>query len=381
MTAINRLAFLRYIVIDECLVEATCQNQTAADAEGVPGKLMHKQDLLGAVNTRIAEFSAHTKPIAMRTLEKDLVDVQKLFGVKILKLSHHRRAHYRYARVGMSIRDAALSAEQALALQQLFKQLELLRLTPGQEWWWEAESRLRVHFDLFPVEVQARSSHRPVKSVKGAEVFKEHRWPDAGRKWLPALAKVAAKSIPIRLAYRLEHDAPLIHTTCRAEWLTPQQEGWMLGVSAWDEEAEEIFRMLIPLNAIDSLDDVTAKFSTELEAAPHWDWPQYAEHRMGLEAGVIESNPKKPEHAQVWLSEGLAKRYLVDPIHPSQDLRLQKAAGGVIFSLNVVVDSSLFRWILQWGSEAQLLEPAEGRHALRTLAQEMAALYEPMFGP
>ena len=174
MTAINRLAFLRYIVIDECLVEATCQNQSA-HAEGVPGKLMHKQDLLGAVNTRIAEFSAHTKPIAMRTLEKDLVDVQKLFGVKILKLSHHRRAHYRYARVGMSIRDAALSAEQALALQQLFKQLELLRLTPGQEWWWEAESRLRVHFDLFPVEVQARSSHRPVKSVKGAEVFKEHR--------------------------------------------------------------------------------------------------------------------------------------------------------------------------------------------------------------
>ena len=84
MTAINRLAFLRYIVIDECLVEATCQNQTAADAGVVQEKLMHKQDLLGAVNTRIAEFSAHTKPIAMRTLEKDLVDVQKLFGVNIL---------------------------------------------------------------------------------------------------------------------------------------------------------------------------------------------------------------------------------------------------------------------------------------------------------
>ena len=328
MTAINRLAFLRYIVIDECLVEATCQNQTAADAGVVQGKLMHKQDLLGAVNKRIAEFSAHTKPIAMRTLEKDLVDVQKLFGVKILKLSHNRRAHYRYAQVGMSIRDAALSADQALALQQLFKQLELLRLTPGKEWWWEAESRLRVHFDLFPEEVQARSSHRPVKSVKGAEAFKEYRWPDAGRKWLPALAKVAAKSIPIRLAYRLEHDAPLIHTTCRAEWLTPQQESWMLGVSAWDEEAEEIFRMLIPLNAIDSLDDVTAQFSKELEAAPHWDWPQYAEHRMGLEPGVIESNPKTPEHVQVWLSEVLAKRYLVDPIHPSQDLRLQKPPAG-----------------------------------------------------
>ena len=381
MTATNRLAFLRYIVIDECLVQATRQNPTLDDADDAPGKLLHKQDLLAAVNARIGEFSEHTKPIAMRTLEKDLVDVQNLFGVKILKLSHHRRAHYRYAQVGMSIRDAALSADHALALQQLFKQLELLRLSPGQEWWWEAESRLRVHFDLFPEEVQARSSHRLVKSVKGAEVFKNHRWPDAGRKWLPALAKVGSKSTPIRLAYRLDHDGPLVHTTCRAEWLTQQQETWMVGVSAWDEEAEEIFRMLIPLNAIDSLDDVTAQFSTELAAAAHWDWPQYAEHRLGLEAGVIESNPGSPEHVQVWLSEALAKRYLVDPIHPSQDLRLQKAAGGVLFSLNVVVDSSLLRWILQWGSEAQLLEPAEGRHALRVMAQEMAALYEPMFGP
>tara|TARA_Y100000385_G_C13075714_1_gene631324 strand:- start:467 stop:1612 length:1146 start_codon:yes stop_codon:yes gene_type:complete len=381
MTATNRLAFLRYIVIDECLVQATRQNPTLDDADDAPGKLLHKQDLLAAVNARIAEFSEHTKPIAMRTLEKDLVDVQNLFGVKILKLSHNRRAHYRYAQVGMSIRDAALSADHALALQQLFKQLELFRLAPGQEWWWEAESRLRVHFDLFPEEVQARSSHRLVKSVKGAEVFKNHRWPDAGRKWLPALAKVGSKSTPIRLAYRLDHDGPLVHTTCRAEWLTRQQETWMVGVSAWDEEAEEIFRMLIPLNAIDSLDDVTAQFSTELAAAPHWDWPQYAEHRIGLEAGVIESNPGSPEHVQVWLSEALAKRYLVDPIHPSQDLRLQKAAGGVLFSLNLVVDSSLLRWILQWGSEAQLLEPAEGRHALRVMAQEMAALYEPMFGP
>ena len=131
MTAINRLAFLRYIVIDECLAEATCQNQTVPMPGVSRRKLMHKQDLLAAVNARIAEFSAHTKPIAMRTLEKDLVDVQKLFGVKILKLSHHRRAHYRYARVGMSIRDAALSADQALALQQLFKQLELFRLDAG----------------------------------------------------------------------------------------------------------------------------------------------------------------------------------------------------------------------------------------------------------
>jgi predicted DNA-binding transcriptional regulator YafY len=72
---------------------------------------------------------------------------------------------------------------------------------------------------------------------------------------------------------------------------------------------------------------------------------------------------------------------MVDPIHPSQDLRLQRAGGGVIFTINVVVDAALFRWVMQWGNQAQLLEPAEARHTLRLKAREVASLYEPMFGP
>ena len=46
MTAINRLAFLRYIVIDECLVEATCQNQTAR-CRGCPGKIDAQAGFVG----------------------------------------------------------------------------------------------------------------------------------------------------------------------------------------------------------------------------------------------------------------------------------------------------------------------------------------------
>jgi predicted DNA-binding transcriptional regulator YafY len=379
MNSIHRLAFLRYIVIDECLFEAT--NNASESEAAKEAKIWFKDDLLDAINERIAKFSVHSKPIAMRTLEKDIVDLQALFDVKVLKLSHNRRAHYRYAHSGMSIRNSSLSAEQALALEQLFVHLESFHFMEGQEWWWEAESRLRVHFDLFPEDSQVRLAERKIKSVNAAAVFESHHWSDASRKWLPVLSKAAAKLIPVRLAYRLKHDVPLSHTTCRIEWLTVDHEEWLIGMLSWDEEAEEMFRMLVPLKAVDSVDDVTAHFPGESHDLDGWSWSSYAAQRMGLNDGIIDSKLEVSEPVQIWLEEPIANRFMVDPIHPSQDLRLQRAGGGVIFTINVVVDAALFRWVMQWGNQAQLLEPAEARHTLRLKAREVASLYEPMFGP
>lgn len=376
MNSSHRLAFLRYIVIDECLSEATNQSVNAGE-----DKCWFKEDLLGTINARIADFSAHTKPIAMRTLEKDLVDMQGLFDVKILKLSRSRKAHYRYEREGMSIRNSALSANQALALDDLFRHLELFHFISGQEWWWEAESRLRTHFELFTEDLQERFRSRNANAVEASSVFEDHRSPDASRKWLPVLSKAAAKSRPIRVGYRLRHDAPLTHATCLAEWLTCQENEWMLGMLAWDDEAEDGFRMLVPLKSIDSVDDVTAQFPTAFRNVKEWSWSKYAGQRMGLSPGIIGSKEQSTESVQIWLSENVASRFMVDPIHPAQDMRLQRAGGGVIFTIDLVVDESLIRWLMQWGSEAQLLEPAEARHTMRLKSRVMAQLYEPMFGP
>ena len=107
MNLTHRHAFLRYIVIDECLVQPVKDSEDAASGKSEEESLWYKEDLLAAINQRISAFSPHAKPIAMRTLEKDLVDMQSLFGVEILKLSQNRRAHYRYAKSGMSIRKRA----------------------------------------------------------------------------------------------------------------------------------------------------------------------------------------------------------------------------------------------------------------------------------
>ena len=163
--------------------------------------------------------------------------------------------------------------------------------------------------------------------------------------------------------------------------MTQENEEWLIGLLAWDEEAQEAFRLLLSTRSVDSMDDVTAQFSESLQNPVTWSWVRYASERMGLAPGIVASAVASPEPVQIWLESEVAKRFLIDPIHPSQDLRLQQSAGGVIFTINVVVDSSLFKWVLQWGKRAQLIEPAEARHTMRLEARSLAALYDPMFGP
>ena len=79
------------------------------------------------------------------------------------------------------------------------------------------------------------------------------------------LSRAAAKASPVRLGYRVRNDAPLSHANCLAEWLTFQREEWMLGTLIWDDEAQDGFRMLLPLKSIESIDDVTAQFPASLQ--------------------------------------------------------------------------------------------------------------------
>jgi len=72
----NRLALLRYSILDTCFAspEGTPKERLARgkgkDQEPGGNTLMFKEDLLDLVNKRLQEAVPGTKPIAMRTLEK-----------------------------------------------------------------------------------------------------------------------------------------------------------------------------------------------------------------------------------------------------------------------------------------------------------------------
>jgi len=90
---------------------------------------------------------------------------------------------------------------------------------------------------------------------------------------------------------------------------------------------------------------------------------------------------QKPQTVRVWVEAELARQFLKEPMHPSQDLRVEQSAAGIIFTLQVIPDESFKQFAWQWGLKFQVLEPAELRHAMREESKALADMYAPMFGP
>ena len=75
MASPERNVQLRYIILDACMAQA-------ARDESV---VWTKEALLQEVNRQLREDNPSTKPIAMRTLEKDIVDMESTYGLRIIR--------------------------------------------------------------------------------------------------------------------------------------------------------------------------------------------------------------------------------------------------------------------------------------------------------
>ena len=151
-----------------------------------------------------------------------------------------------------------------------------------------------------------------------------------------------------------------------------------LGI-AWDAEAQSFFYLIVQLDEITSLDAVAVEWpdTSEPEA---YNWDIHAANRMALTPGVV-SPGEAVVPVRVWVADRLAQRFLKEPMHGSQDMRIEPSAEGIMFNLSLVPDAQFVRFALQWGSDFQVLEPDDVRHALRLAAREASDRYAPMFGP
>ena len=86
MASPERNVQLRYIILDACMAQA------ARDASVV----WTKEALLQEVNRQLREDNPATKPIAMRTLEKDIVDMEAMYGLRIERTWSGGKVHFAY---------------------------------------------------------------------------------------------------------------------------------------------------------------------------------------------------------------------------------------------------------------------------------------------
>ena len=366
----SRLATLRYAVLDECF--ARDPNRPA----GEPLPRHFKQDLLDLVNKRLKEAIPGTKPIAMRTLEKDIQDMQRIFGVKIVRYHEKKRAWYSYAQEGMSIRAGGLTGAEA---SKLTGALEICNRFAGDEaksWLPWALALLKHGFHL---EAGSMKPRRNQTESKGWTVGHPQRFPAAALLERVKGGLVLGDWHALRLA-----DQTVI------SFLPEHLHSGLSGdfVCGVERRLGESGEPMLVLRVLDWVDVISVE---HLSDADHFkgehqgrNWASWCAERFDVRAGEwldFQTWAQGVEEVRIWFAQERADQLKSRVWHPSQEARYEKAAEGEILTFRLVVDESLTSAILGEGSKAQLLEPLSLRDELRDLMATWPRAYDAMFGP
>ncbi|MDE0980172.1 MAG: WYL domain-containing protein, partial [Flavobacteriales bacterium] len=358
----NRLALLRYHILDACFVWGD-PTQSDVSVHEQPKKVF-KPELLERVNALLKEASPGIKPIAMRTLEKDIADMQILYGVQIVKHSDHKRAYYGYSQRGMSIGSGALTAKEQALLQGVLSNLSRFRGAEGFEWWTEMEALLRHRFDL--VAPQKKATRKRVLSQNIQRRIRPRVQEKSALRWLEGAVSALQLNMPVRVGFTASDAERSERHSMLIENLVEQSVGWLVLALVWDDEAQEAFRLVLPLDSIASWDDVLVDVPEGLKDAIPFPWSRYIDQRFALVPGVVNDADEKPMAMRLWFENKTAARYLTQPFHTSQDPRIERSGNGIAIHVNLVPNAPFIQWILHHGSAAQILEPAAMREAMGT---------------
>jgi hypothetical protein len=360
MASPERNVQLRYIILDACMAQA------ARDASVV----WTKEALLQEVNRQLREDNPATKPIAMRTLEKDIVDMETLYGLRIERARSAGKVHFAYATGSDGMHRANFSENEVALAYRFFQAMDRFKGAPAWDGWLRSRLALQGQLGLigsrFPdAEWQPRIVESPLSKDE--------------RRWYETMVRAAFERKPLHMAFAPGMGDRLERLAYRVDRLVHEPEGVVALGTAWDAEAQSFFHLIVQLDEITSLDAVAVEWpeTSEPEAC---NWEVHAANRMALTPGVV-SPGEAVVPVRVWVADRLAQRFLKEPMHGSQDMRIEPAAEGVIFNLSLVPDAQFVRFALQWGSDFQVLEPDDVRHALRLATREASDRYAPMFGP
>ncbi|MAI23418.1 MAG: hypothetical protein CL828_05110 [Crocinitomicaceae bacterium] len=361
MASPERNVQLRYIILDACMAKARREESV----------IWTKEALLTEVNRQLRADNPATKPIAMRTLEKDIVDMETMYGLRIERGRVGGKVHLTYAADSDGIHRAHLAQNELALAHRFIQSMDRFKGVPAWDWWIRSKAALQGQLGLIGGRLR-EEKWKP--RIVDATFSKDER------RWYELLVRAAYEQTPLRMAFAPGMGDRLERVAFLTDQLIQQTDGILALGSAWDAEAESFFHLVVALDEITSIDAVAVDWPDGLEPQA-FNWEVHTANHIALTPGVVSFTADKVVPVRVWVSSRLAQRFLKEPMHGSQDMRIEHAAKGVIFNISLVPDEQFVRFALQWGSEFQVLEPDVVRHALRMASRAASDRYAPMFGP
>ena len=333
---VNRNALIRYRTIDRCL-----QNRR---------RKWTIDDLIDACNEALYEYEGRHGSVSLRTIRMDLSAMRsdKLgYNAPIVVTD---KKYYSYEDPGYSIKNIPLTHQDLGTLQEVS---QLLRQFKGFS-----------HFDDMSVlihrlddKIHSEQHHSPaVIDFEKNELL-------TGIEWLDPLYKAVVARTTITVTYRSFKATRSSDLIFYPYLLKEYRNRWfVLGQHKKDQSILTL--------ALDRIQGVVLFPDEPFRGHDQFDPHTYFSSIVGVTRNIGE----RPANVEFWANSEQAPYIRTKPIHASQQL-LEETAAGMRFRITVVLNLELERELLGFGEGLKVLSPARLVSRLRNRVQKMAALY------
>lgn len=319
--AINKNAYIRYQILDECF--------------GNIGRKYHIDDLLEKVNEKL--FDIGGEGIKKRQLYEDIKFMRSNegFSAEIDSVRIGRRTYYRYVNSKFSIRNEPINRTEAEQMKSAIQILSRFSGAPQFEWIEEIVPMLESKFG----EIKDKRSFISYESNIDYE----------GAKHIQSLFHAIHNQRMLQVDYK-PFDEDLVTYLFHPYYLKQFNNRWfVLGRN----EKEGINTWNLALDRIQNIEELDTPYLTS-----DIDWEDYFYDVVGVTR--LEG---EPEEIKLLFHYGGA--YVkTKPLHPTQ--KIKETDQGLEVRINVVPNFELEKLILSFGQQVEVIGPKDVRQKIKS---------------
>lgn len=330
----NKLALLRYKVIDQCL-----QNRH---------RKWTLDDLIEKVSDALYEYEGISSGISKRTIQ---LDIQTMRSDKLgynAPIIVQERKYYAYERANYSITNSNVSKQDVEKLQEIVK---LLNQFKGFTYFEDMSALVGKLEDKIYKQTDSQAHY--IEFEKN-ELLK-------GLEWIDILLEAVKSQQVLDISYqsfKARTPSPVImHPYLLKEY---RNRWFLLGVS----------KGKVRLMALDRIVGIEKNTSIPFKKPTLIDVPTYFDNIIG----VTKTPNKKASKVILSFDRGSMPYVLTKPLHQSQIILKQDHSGGII-QIEVIPNFELEREILGFGESVEVLAPRLLKKRIERRLQQAAELY------
>src|SRR5690606_5835575 len=335
--SINKLALIRYKIIDNCLRQ-THRKWTL-------------EDLIEKVSNGLYELEGIHSGVSKRTIQGDiqLMRSNKLgYNAPIIVT---KRKFYTYEDVNYSISNSPLSDGD---MSKMRDAVDILKHLNGFSYFEEMSDMIaRLENNLSKQENRSTSCIQ----LESNKLLK-------GLNWITPLHKAIREKIPLLIMYKSFKSQSPQEAVYFPYLLKEYRNRWFLICKPKKRTT------LITL-ALDRIEDIAEMAKSGYVEYDGVDFERYYEDTIG----VTKSEKDRGHRVILQVDAGNAPYVLTKPIHASQQLLKTKEDGCICIRLDVVLNYELEREILGFGECIEVLAPKILRDKLKRRAYKMLQHY------